>query len=160
RINGSQPTGWLSLFLSVLSGRVTGSGFRPRDHRQGQHGFGHGGVLLLAAPVVVRVAPADIAAIVDEEQRSLRDAALLVEDAVAARDRLVPVREEREGQVAQALRVGFVRPDVVDADGEHLGFPLDELLVITSQGGELIRSTRTEIEDVEAQEDMLASAER
>jgi len=49
---------------------------------------------------------------------------------------------------------------VIDADGEHLGLPFDELVVITSQGGELIRSTRTEVEDIEADEDMLASAER
>ena len=143
-----------------LRGRVGLGGFRPRDHRQTQHGLGHGGVLILTAPVVVRVAPADIAAIVDEKQRSLRDAALLVEDPIAAGNSLVPVREERKGQVAQALRVGLVRPDVVDADGEHLGLPFDELVVITSQGGELIRSTRTEVEDIEADEDMLASAER
>src|SRR5438132_1346280 len=47
----------------------------------------------------------------------------------------------------------------VDADGEHLGLPLGELLVITSQGGELVRSTRTEVVDVEAEQDMLAPSE-
>src|SRR5205085_1051277 len=81
--------------------------------------------------------------------------ALLDEDAVAACDSLIPVGEQREGEISKTFRVGLVGPDMVDADGEHLGLPLGELLVITSQGGELVRSTRTEVVDVEAEQDML-----
>jgi hypothetical protein len=43
---------------------------------------------------------------------------------------------------------------MVDAHTEHLRLRLDELLVITSQGGELVGSTRTEVENVEGQQHM------
>ena len=52
-----------------------------------------------------------------------------------------------------------MRPDVIDADPEDLRLSFDELLVITSQGGELIRSAGTEVEDVEADQDVLLATE-
>src|SRR5713226_1830221 len=59
------------LFLPPpLWGRVGVGGcwFQPRDHRQGQHCLGHRRVLLLAPPVVVRVSPAHVASVVDQEE--------------------------------------------------------------------------------------------
>ena len=154
-MNG-QPSGWPFLFLRRgLGGRLLG----PRDHGQGEHGLGYLRVLFLTAPVVVRVAPADVAPIIDQKQRPLGDASLFVEHAVAAGDGLVPIRQYGEGEVAQTLCVGFVGPDVIDAQAEYLGLRLHELLVIISQGGELIRSAGTEVEDVKGEQDVLAALE-
>jgi hypothetical protein len=49
---------------------------------------------------------------------------------------------------------------VIDAQSEDLGLRLHKVLVITSQGGELIRSTGAEVEDVEREQDVLAAFER
>ena len=89
----------------------------------------------------------------------MRHATLFIQDAIFARNRLVPVGQDRERKIAQALRIRLVRPDVVDADTQHLRLGFDELLVITPQGGELIGSTGAEVEDVEREQHVFAAAE-
>src|SRR5437899_228685 len=44
-------------------------------------------------------------------------------------------------------------------EAEYLGLRFHELLVIASQGGELIRSAGTEVEDVKGEQDVLAALE-
>jgi hypothetical protein len=100
-----------------------------------------------------------VTAIVDQEQGALGSTLGLDQDAVISADRLVPVGEQRKRKVAEALGISLMRPDVVDADGEDLHLCLLELRVITSQGGELIRSTRAEVEDVENEQDVLVPLE-
>ena len=132
---------------------------RRGDHWKAEHRLDHRRVLLLAAPVVSRVPPSKAPQVVDEKQGAPSGPGLFVQDAPTPGDRLVPVGEQWERQITEALGVSLVGPDVVDADCQDLGVSLKELLVITSQGGELIGSAGAEVEDVKTDQDVLVATE-
>ncbi len=101
-------------------------------------------IIAAVSHVELRVTPADHALVIDQEERSLHIPLVLLQDAVAAADLFAPVRQQRELEVAQAVRKSPLGPDVVHADPEHLHVGLGDLVVIPSQGGELFGSTRAE----------------
>ena len=100
---------------------------------------------------------ADDTLFVDDEDRPVGRAALLVVNAVGPGDLAlrVEVRQDGVGDVPQRRGEGRLRRSGVGADTQYLGSSLLECRVVLSERGDLVRSAACKREDVEGEDDVL-----
>ena len=100
---------------------------------------------------------ADDTLFVDDEDRAVGRAALLVVDAVGPGDLALrmEVRQDGVGDAPQRRGEGSLRRSGVGANTQYLGISLLECRVVLAERGDLVRSAAGEREDVEREDDVL-----